>query len=117
MKKIFLITLTIFLYINKVFAWQNAWLLQWVTTTDIRNWNIHAENIPNIIGNAINFFFWIAWTIAIVFIIIWAYRILFGSLTQDKTKWKDTIVMAITWFVLASMSWAIIQFILDNINL
>jgi hypothetical protein len=115
LKKITFYILFFYISLNKVFAWEG--LLNWVTQNNIREWRIHAEDIPNIIWNAIDFFFWIAWTIAIVFVIIWAYKILFWSLTQDKTKWKDTIVMAITWFVLAAMSWSIIQFILENINL
>jgi type IV secretory pathway VirB2 component (pilin) len=58
----------------------------------------------------------IAGTIAIIFIIIWAYKILFGSLEQDKTKWKDTIIMALSWFAIASLAWFIIKLIIDNFS-
>jgi type IV secretory pathway VirB2 component (pilin) len=58
----------------------------------------------------------IAGTVAIIFIIIWAYKILFGSLEQDKTKWKDTIIMALSGFAIASLAWFIIKFIIDNFS-
>mgnify|MGYP007124594486 CR=1 FL=1 len=80
----------------------------------MREWNIHIDNIPCMIQWAINFFLWIAGTIAVIFVIIWAYKILFGSLSQDKTKWKDTIIMALTGFSIATLSWFIIKIILDN---
>jgi len=34
----------------------------------------------------INFFMGIAGTVAVIFVIVGAYKILFGSLQQDKTK-------------------------------
>jgi len=74
------------------------------------------EDIPNILKWAIDFFMWIAWTIAIIFIIIWAYQILFGSLEQDKTKWKNTIIMALWGFAIASLAWLIIKFLLENLS-
>jgi len=88
--------------------WDNMW-------TKLKEWDsITLWDIPNMIKNAINFFIWIAWTISIIFIIIWAYKILFGSLQQDKTKWKDTIIMAIWGFIIATLAWFIVQFIFDN---
>lgn len=91
---------------------------EWETDTEtaLRNWDIHIEDIPNILKLAIDFFITIAWTVAIIFIIIWAYKILFGSLSDDKTKWKDTIIMALWWFAIASLAWLIIKFILDNLS-
>ncbi len=86
------------------------------TEKALREWNIHLEDIPNMIKWAIDFLMTIAWTIAIIFVIIWAYKILFGSLEQDKTKWKDTILMAIGWFIIASLSWFIIKLIIDNLS-
>ena len=86
------------------------------TTNALRTWDIHIDDIPVMIQWAINFFMGIAWTVAIIFIIIWAYKILFGSLEQDKTKWKDTIIMAIGWFALASLAWFIIKMIIDNLS-
>lgn len=85
------------------------------TEKALKTWNIHMEDIPVMIRNAIDFFITIAWTVAIIFIIIWAYKILLGSLEQDKTKWKDTIIMALGWFAIASLAWFIIKLIIDNL--
>jgi len=85
------------------------------TEKALKTWDIHMEDIPVMIRNAIDFFITIAWTVAIIFIIVWAYKILFWSLEQDKTKWKDTIIMAIGWFALASLAWFIIKLIIDNL--
>lgn len=86
------------------------------TEIALKNWDIHIEDIPNILNWAIDFFMTIAWTISIIFIIVWAYKILFGSLEQDKTKWKDTIIMALGWFAIASLAWLIIKFIISNLS-
>jgi len=86
----------------------------WVSQNDFKTWDIHLDNIPCFIQGAINFFLGIAGTIAVIFVIIWAYKILFGSLSQDKTKGKDTIIMALTGFAIASLSWFIIKLLLDN---
>lgn len=80
----------------------------------IKTGDIHINDIPNILTYAIDFFMWIAWTISVIFIIIGAYQILLGSLEQDKTKGKTTVVLALTWFAIASLSWFIVKFILDN---
>jgi hypothetical protein len=97
--------------------WGFLWNFRWDDTEKaLRTWDVHIEDIPIILKSAINFFMGIAGTIAIIFIIVWAYKILFGSLEQDKTKWKDTIIMALTGFALASLSWFIIKIILDNFS-
>ncbi len=123
-KKIFYIFVLYILQINLVLAdgwilWNFKWTWSWAaeeTTKALREWDIHIEDIPLILKWAINFFMWLAWTVAIIFIIIWAYQILFGSLEQDKTKWKNTIIMALWWFALASLAWLIIKFLLDNLS-
>lgn len=93
------------------------WNFRWDETEKaLRNWYIRLEDIPNMIQSAINFFMWIAWTVAIIFIIIWAYKILFGSLESDKSKWKETIIMALSWFAIASLAWFIIKLIIDNLG-
>lgn len=86
------------------------------TENKIRTGDIHTEDIPNIIVGATDFFMWIAGTISIIFIIIWAYKILFWSLSQDKTKWRDTIIMALVGFAIASLAWVIIKFLLNNLG-
>lgn len=87
-----------------------------LTEEAIRTWDIHLDDITVILKSAIDFFMWIAWTIAIIFIIIWAYKILFWSLEQDTNKWKDTIIMAIGWFAIASLAWFIIKLIIENLS-
>ena len=103
------------------FAWEeNAGWIFWntgstlLTKENVRRWEIHMSNIPLILKSTIDLLLEISGTIAIIFIIIWAYKILFGSLTSEKTKWKDTIIMALTWFTIATLAWFIIKFIINN---
>lgn len=120
-KKIFFTIVWIFLSTQALWA-ADWWILgdfRWdedETVKAIRTGDIHINDIPNILKWAINFFMEIAGTVAIIFIIIWAYKILFGSLEQDKTKWKDTIIMALSGFAIASLAWFIIKFIIDNFS-
>lgn len=95
-------------YANTGIFWSCA------TKTQIRNWDIHLDTIPCVIRSWIDYFMWIAWTISVIFIILWAYQMLFWSLQKDVTKWRNTIVYALAWFALAACSWLIIRFILDN---
>ena len=115
MKKIFY-TIIAFIITTKL-SYADSWLF-WSTLseTDIRNWNIHTRDIAEIIKWGIDFFIGIAWSIAVIFIIIWAYKILLGSLEQDKTKWKDTIIMALGWFIIAALAWFIIKLLVDNLG-
>lgn len=120
MKKLFYIFGIFLLNLNmQVFATTSDWTDTWifwtcVSKSDVRNGYIYLDNIPCIINNAIDFFMGIAWTISLIFIIIWAYQMLFWSLWKDNAKWKTTITYAITWFVLAASSWLIIKFVIDN---
>lgn len=88
----------------------------WLRDSQIRKGDISIDDIPNIIRHMIDFFMGIAGTIAVIFVIVGAYKILFGSLQQDKTKWRDTIIAALGGFALAAMSWLIIRFIIDNLS-
>ncbi len=119
-KKLIFFGISYITTISLAFAdWWFLWNFRWswtLTQTAIRTWDIHTNDIPNIIKSAIDFFMSLAWTIAIIFIIIWAYKILFGSLEQDKTKWKDTIFMALWGFAIAALSWFIIKLIIDNLS-
>jgi len=110
---------------SKVFAEDNTGLLKWIVEKKvnwetmsgverIRNWEIHLDDIPNVIHWMINIFIWIAWTVSVLFVIVWAYKILFGSFETDHTKWRDTIVMAITGFAISVLAWFIVRFIFDN---
>lgn len=120
MKKLFFIFLWLLINSRLVLAdWGILWDFKWddaKTEEALRTWDIHIDDIPNILTWSINFFLWIAGTISIIFIIIWAYQILFWSLTQDPAKWKNTIIMAIVWFVIATLSWFIIKLIIDNFS-
>jgi len=121
MKKLLYTLISYIAVIQYTFA---AWGILWdfkewneeKTEEALRTWDVHLEDIPVMIRNAIDFFITIAWTVAIIFIIVWAYKILFWSLEQDKTKWKDTIIMAIWWFAIASLAWFIIKLIIDNLS-
>lgn len=86
-----------------------------ISNTRLREWNVDLDDIPLAIKSAIDFFMGIAGTISVIFIIIWAYKILFWSLQQDKTKWRDTIIMALWGFALAALAWTIIQVIIKNL--
>lgn len=93
--------------------WSNSC---WVERNDLRTGSVDISNIPCLIQSTTNFLLWVAGTISVIFIIIWAYQILFGSLTQNTTKWKDTIISALIGFGLASLSWFIIKLVIDNFS-
>lgn len=128
MKKIFFIIVWVLLNLHlKVFAQDvpsnfDWWILGWVwdnkqTQFDkIRKWEIHMDDIPLILKWAIDYLMWFAWTIAIIFIILWAYKIALWSLDNDKSKWKEMVVLAISWLVLASLAWVILKVIIDNFS-
>lgn len=118
MRKLIFVILTIIINFQaRVFAAQGTWVF-WscLSITEIREWSATIDTIPCVISELIDVMMWIAWTISVIFIIIWAYQMLFWSLSKDNAKWKQTIIFAITWFVLASFSWLIIKFILDNLG-
>ena len=118
MYKIKNIVLTVLMLIFTKISYASDWwfLWNWTVWNKLRNWSIWFSDIPWMITYAIDFFMWIAATISVIFIIIWAYKILFGSISQDKTKWRDTILMAIWGFIIASLAWFIIKLILDNFS-
>lgn len=111
---------TLFSLVAYFSLFQNAlaadgWVL-WLSQSKIRKWEIHIDDIPVAIKNATNFFMGIAGTIAVIFVIIGAYKILFGSLQQDKTKGRDTIISALGGFALSGLAWFIVRFIIDNFS-
>jgi len=113
MKTLLIITTVFISWITSVWAASSNVL--GISDGDLRNGNVDINDIPVAIQSLINFFLSIAWTITVIFVIVWAYKILFGSLQQDKTKWKNTIIMALSGFALASLAWAIIKVILANL--
>lgn len=104
-----IILLYLILSTQKSFAW---WILghEWA----LWSWYVSFDDIPNIIWHAINYFMWAAWMISVIFIIIWAYQIMFGSISQNNSQWKNTIIAAIFGFIIAALAWVIIKLILNN---
>lgn len=117
MRKFFLVFVSIVLNFNsKIFA-DDVWFFEGcsLSQNDIKAWNkITIDTIPCMLSELVDVFMWIAWSVAIIFIIVGSYQMLFWSLAKDNAKWKSTIIFAITWFVLAAFSWLIVRFILDN---
>jgi hypothetical protein len=108
------ITAIYYLIITNIYANSN-WLLWWIwSTSRIREWDLHTEDIPKVIKYLIDTFLGIAWTVAVLFVIVWAYKLLFGSLKSDHTKWRETIIMALTWFAISALAWFIVKFIFHN---
>jgi hypothetical protein len=113
MKKIFFYILWLILTLKTTYA--DDWIL-W-DGSKAKEWDFHINDIPGIIRWIIDFWIWIAWTVAIIFIIVGAYQILFWWITEwSKTKWKSTIIAAITWFVIALLAWFIIKLLIDNLQ-
>lgn len=113
----------IVLFHSKVlYANDDAGILGWwldqscLTGVQIRTWDIHLDDVPCVIKGMIDVFMSFAATIAVIFIIIGWYQVLYWSLEGNKTKGKETIMMALWWFALAAFSWVIIRFILDNFS-
>lgn len=118
MKYIYTLLILAFTYGNS-YA-NDLWIL-WknncnVDKNSLRTWQIEINSIPCLIQSTTNFLLGIAGTISVIFIIIWAYQILFWSLTQNTTKWKDTIISALIGFALAALSWFIIKLVIDNFS-
>lgn len=120
MKKIFFIFVWYILSLEYIFAtdrWWESWVF-WsgISWGQLRYWEIHTDDIPLMIRWAINFLLWISGTVAVIFIIVWAYKILFSWFESDKSAGKNTIIMALTWFAIASLAWVIISFMLENLE-
>ena len=99
---------------STVQTFADSGILGWIDSKKLRNWDIHLEDIPNAIVGATNFLMGFAWTIAVIFVIIWAYQLLLGSTKQDVTTWRNTILMALAGFAIASLAWLIVKLIIDN---
>ncbi|MDD3145516.1 MAG: pilin [Candidatus Gracilibacteria bacterium] len=117
MKKYFFYIIALISSYSNAFATNDAGILgNSISQDDLKKGNVHIDDIPKVIRGAIDFGMSIAGTIAVIFIIIGAYQILFGSIEQDKSKGKNTIVMAIIGFAIASLAWFIIKLIIDNLS-
>ena len=115
MKKIFYIIMLFLLSINNVLA-SDWWVINWGSIDGLKVINLffNIDDVPVSIVNATNFFIWIAWTVAVIFIIIWAYKYLFGSVEGNTESWKTTIYMALVGFAIAACAYFIIRFVIDN---
>lgn len=92
-------------------------ILWWIGDKEkLRTGDIHTDDIPKIISYAIDYLMWVAGTISIIFIILGAYKIALGTLEGDKSKGKETIYYALAGFVLVSLSWIIMKFVIDNFS-
>ncbi len=92
MKHILACIFSFFLILEQTFAVDNY---TGISNGRLRNGDVHLNDIPGAIKSTIDFFMGIAGTIAVIFIVVGAYKILFGSLEQDKTKGRDTIIAAL----------------------
>lgn len=118
-KNAFYVLIWFLIKFELLFAASAGWIMweedkTWISKEDVRSWNLHIDDIPVILRNIIDLLLWVAWTITIILIIIWGYKIVYGAATWEKTKWRDTIIMALTWFAISSLAWFIIKFVLDN---
>lgn len=109
-------------------AEENLWILWWVKSSTDEQWNtisaeerirtgdIHVDDLPSIITTATDYIFWFAWTIAVLFIIIWAYQIAIWAITSNTSTWRETIIYALWGLALSGLSWIIINFIISNLS-
>jgi hypothetical protein len=113
MKKVLFYILWLILTLKTAYFGQ-WWVALWY---DMKSWSIHIEDIPDMIRKVIDFWVWLAWTVAIIAIIFWAYQILFWWLTEwSKTKWKQTITAALIWLAIALLARFIIRLLIDNLQ-
>lgn len=113
MKHFFLSVFALWLSLERSFAADNY---TGIADARLKNWDVHLDDIPAMLRSIIDFLMGIAGTIAVIFIIVGAYKILFGSLSLDKQKGRETIIAALGGFALAALSWFIIKLILSNLS-
>lgn len=115
MKYIYSLIILTTLLSQKAFA--DEWVLGGIWSSEkIRNGDIHLSDLWNILKYAIDWVMWFAGTIAVIAIIIGAYKILFGSIEWDTNKWKEYVIGALTWFAIAALAWFFVKLIIDNFS-
>lgn len=118
MKYFSLIVVYATLFSQHTFA--DGGILWWIgegADDKIRRWDIHLWDIWNILKYAIDWMMGFAGTVAVIAIIIGAYKILFGSVSEwDTKKGKEYVAGALLWFALASLWWFIVKLIIDNFS-
>ena len=117
MKYFSIIVIYITLFSQHAFADTGILWGEWITKDHIRSGNLHLDDIWKILKHAIDWMMWFAWTVAVIAIIIGAYKILFGSVSEwDTKKWKEYVSGALLWFALAALGWFIVKLIIDNFS-
>lgn len=86
-----------------------------LTAEELRNGDIIFQNIPYMIQYSTNFILKFIGSIAMLVIIYWAFMFAFGSLSSDKSKWRDAIIYWLMWFVVASLAWVILNTVVVNL--
>ena len=86
-----------------------------LTAEELRNGDIIFQNIPYMIQYSTNFILKFIGSIAMLVIIYWAFMFSFGSLSSDKSKWRDAIIYWLMWFVVASLAWVILNIVVTNL--
>ncbi len=112
MKKIFYIIVWILLSFQTSFATEN---ITWISNKKLREGDVGLDDIWTLLSTLIKIWIYIAWSIAIIWIIFWAYKVLFGSL-QGKNEWKDAIFKSILWLIITFCAWLIVKIIFDNLT-
>lgn len=112
MKKFFYTVLSFFL-VNIANATADTYV--WLNKADLRDGNVSFWDIPKMVNALSSWLLWISATVAMVMIIIWAYKIALWSLNNQVQKWKEAITMGIVGLVVAVSAWFIINVIISNL--
>jgi len=107
--------LWLFLLFSRKITLAADWWIFWDYWNELKNWDIHVSDIAPMIKNIIQFLMWTVWLVAIIFIIIWAYQVLFWGLSDSRQQWMKTVASALTWLALAILSWFIVKLLFDNL--
>lgn len=114
MKYIFWILIAYSISIHQAFAQDGG--ITGLEAEKLRTGDIQIDDIPLVLRNITDYGMGIAGTVAVIFVIIGGYQLLFKSVQWDKQRWKETIIMALTGFIIASLSRFIIKLLLDNLR-
>lgn len=116
MRKILFICFSLINSVAFAATWEDNIL--WISEEKIKTWNITFDDIPKIIQHATTFLLWFAATIAMIMIIVGAFKYTIWSVewsAPNKQKANDTIKYGVIWFVVAVSAWFIINVLVNNI--
>lgn len=77
----------------------------------VKTGRIELWMIPYYITYSVQFILTIAGTICVLFILIGGYYYIFGGISDDKEKGKNTIKYAIIGFIVVLMAWILVNFV------